>query len=214
MKELNDITVLEAHDLFQKKIDTIYNAIENKRLKAYWHIDGKLRVTHKDMEECFVKPPFPEFVPLELLSFLEGLCLQELKMDIKNKKLEARKVQREWYIHNEEWMRYKKERFDHCKVIDRTQMADGEFTVLNSRGIHKRPAYFFCGIAMEYPNNVITLTYKDKAWEYEGPSSMGELLEKDIQQGEEVEVRVSGDGAKELLAIILKTAANKFAVDE
>ena len=207
-------TVPEASERFKIKTDTIYNAIQDQRLRAEWGLDGQLKVSDKAMEECFVEPSFPEFLSLTFVSSHNGLCINELKEDIKNGKLEAKKFHREWYVHNEEWTRYMKERFNHRKVIDRTQMAEGKFTVLNSRGIHKRPAYFFCGIAVNHPRNVITLTYESKAWEYEGPPSMGGLLEKCIQQGEEVEVLVSGKGSKELMDHILKEAARKFEVTD
>jgi len=211
MEESQKLTVPEASEKFKIKTDTIYNAIENRGMKAEWEY-GQLRVTNKSMEEYFVEPPFPEFFSLTFLSAHNGLCINELKEDIKNSKLEAKKFHREWYVQNEEWIRYKKERFDHCTVIDRTQMAEGKFIVLNPKGIHKRPAYFFCGIAMKHPNNVITLTYKEEAWEYEGAPSLGILLGKCIQQGEEVEVLVSGIRAQELLDHILYEAANKFEV--
>lgn len=213
MEETKELTVSEASTLFDVKTDTIYNAIENKRLNAEWGFNGQLMINEKEVIGCFVEPPFPEFYPLIFVSAHNGLCINELKDDIKNGKLEVKKFHREWYVHNEEWTRYKQERFDHCKVIDRSQMAEGKFTVLNSRGIHERPSLFFCGIAVKHPSNVITLTYEGKAWEYEGPPSMGGLLEKCIQQGEDVEVLVSGKGAKELLGEIREAAANKFWLD-
>jgi len=100
------------------------------------------------------------------------------------------------------------------KIIDGTCEAKGKFTVLNSKGIHHRPVIFFCLLSQKHPNNTITLFHRGKSWEYKGPQSRVELLQKEIHQGEEIEVHIYGERAEQLLAHIVRAAESKFCVVE
>ena len=104
--------------------------------------------------------------------------------------------------------------FSLYKRFDKTYQAKGKFTVLNSKGIHHRPVIFFCLLAQKYPNNTITLFHRGKSWEYKGPQSRIELLQKEIHQGEEIEVHICGERAEQLLAHIVRAAESKFCVVE
>lgn len=209
------LSVSEAAKEFGEKPDTIYKAVQRGYLKCFREDNGEIKISKKDLVEYFKKLQPPEWYDLAVLSLHFKIPRCKLQEDLDEGTLDGSAHKRKTYIHNEEWIRYLSKNFDYHKSIDTSCSANGEFTVLNSRGIHTRPAFFFCVFSEEHPENLITLFYNQDSWIYECPySSREKLVAMEIHQGESVEVVVSGKGSQKHLKHILKAAANSFGVME
>ena len=212
-------TVKTGADDYKKDGGTIRRALGRGHLPGEKDPEGNWKFNKSEGNNRFIKPSFPEYIRVSTLMKYCDAPRHLIEIDIYEGILDAKMYSHKQYVklsdtsNFQSWNEYIASRKKNRNNWEEVVMATGSFIVLNSRGIHARPSLFFCELALDNAKNKITLKHHDAEWTAKDHTSYSELLQMEIQQGEEVEVTVSGKGAKELLDHILEEGARKFEVE-
>ena len=211
-------TVKTGSDKYKKEPQIIRQDLRRGGLQGEKDPEGNWKFKKSKGDDRFIKPSFPEYIRVSTLMKYCDEPRHLIEIDIDEGILDAKMYSHKQYVKLSDtskfqnWNEYIANRKKNRNSWEEEVMAMGSFIVLNSRGIHTRPTLFFCELALDNAKNKITLKHNDAEWTAEDHTSYSKLLQMEIQQGEEVEVTVSGRGAQELLNHILQEAANKFEV--
>lgn len=85
-------------------------------------------------------------------------------------------------------------------------MISGKVVVINSAGLHLRPAGYLCKLAMQYPCK-IEITIGDRT--VNAKSVLG-VLSACVKSGDEIEIICNGEKEGEALAAITSAVATDF----